>query len=200
MAAAYQFNARAFDRDVEAFRARLARVSGQAVRQVEARALNRAAASCATRTRRELAAVKGLPQRVIAKRISAYKADPKKAGEITARVWIGVKRAIRVAELPNARTILKGAKAGTLKAGRLEVRPFKARMKSGRVGQFVRVVPGSRRSAGRPATSSANLPIEEPKIRLQPEAGPILEQQAAAAMRTVYVNELRRLLVRALKA
>ncbi len=185
------------DRQLRAFERRLAQHSGRALAQVQARALNRAMAHATTRVRRRLAAAKRIPQRVIQRRISGFGARP---DSLIARVWIGTKRKIRIAELAGARTILRGRKAGTLKAGRLEVRPFRVRLPSGRVGQFVRVEPGQRRTAGRPPTSPPNLPIEEPAIRLMPEAAPILEEEARAAMRGVYVNEMRRLLVRALKA
>lgn len=194
---AIDFNVRDFDRQVRALRTRLARISAAEVPKAEARALNRAAAWTTTRVRRTLAAAKQIPQRVIQRRISSYKASAK---HLSARVWIGVKRKIPIADLPGARTLTSGRKAGTLKAGRLELRPFVATMPNGKRGQFVRVVPGARRTQGRPLTSPPNLPIEEPAIRLMPEAEPILREHAAEAMRTIYVNELRRLLTRALKA
>ncbi len=185
------------DRQLRAFERRLAQRSGRALAQVQARALNRAMALATTRVRRRLASAKRIPQRVIQRRISGFKA---RADKLAARVWIGTKRKIPIASIDGARTVLAGRKAGVLKAGRIEVRPFRARLPSGRVAQFVRVEPGQRRTAGRPLSSSPNLPIEEPAIRLMPEAAPILEEEARAAMRGVYVNELRRLLVRALKA
>lgn len=187
---------RAMDRELMKLRKRVAAINGRRLHQVEARALNRAAAWTTTRLRRELAEVKGVPQAVIKSRISSYKARP---DHLTARVWVGTKRKIPIASLPGARSIIAGKAAGTLKAGRVSVRPFKVRLKNGRVMQVVRVEPGMRWTAGRPHTSPPNLPIEEPAIRLMPEAQAILETQALAAMRGPYINELRRLLARALK-
>jgi hypothetical protein len=191
-----RLDSRAFDAELRDFRARLARANAQAVPRAEARALNRAAAHAATRTRRELATVKRLPQKLLKRRISSYQASPQR---LTARVWVGTKRKIPLSDIPGAHTALAGKRAGQVRAGRLAVQTFKATMPSGKTGRFVRVEPGQRRTAGRPATSSPNLPIEEPAIRLQPEAGPILERAADTALRTVYVTELRRLLARALK-
>lgn len=191
-----RLDARAFDAELRDFRARLSRASARAVPQAEARALNRAAAHAATRTRRELASLKRLPQKMLKRRISSFKATPER---LTARVWVGTKRRIALSDVPGAQTVIAGKRAGQVRAGRLAVQTFKATMPNGKAGRFVRVEPGQRRTAGRPLTSPANLPIEEPAIRLQPEAGPILEREAQAALRTVYVSELRRLLARALK-
>lgn len=191
-----QVDTRRMDRELRRLEARVRDLNGRALPRLQARALNRAGAWARTRVRRELARVKGLPQAVIAKRISHYAATPAKP---IARVWIGTKRKIPLAVVPGARTVLQGREAGSLKAGRVSVRPFKVRLKSGKVAQMVRVEPGARRTAGRPASSPPNLPIEEPAIRLMPQAQPILEAQARAAMGAPFVNELRRLLVRALK-
>lgn len=192
-----QIDTRAMDRELRALSARVRALNATKLPQAQARALNRAARWTRTRVRRELARAKGLPQSVIGSRISDYPAKPSR---LSARVWIGTKRKIPLSIVPGARTVLKGRDAGSLKAGRLSVRPFKVRLKSGKVAQVVRVEPGARRTAGRPASSPPNLPIEEPAIRLMPEARPILETEARAAMGAPYINELRRLLVRALKA
>jgi len=187
----------AFDRELRAFEARVRDVNARALPKLQAQALNRAAKWARTRVRRDLSRAKGVPQTVIGSRISAYPATPR---HLSARVWVGTKRKIPLSMVPGARTVLAGRDAGAIKAGRLTVRPFKVRLKSGRVAQMVRVEPGARRTEGRPASSPPNLPIDEPAIRLMPEAKPILETHARAAMAAPYINELRRLLVRALKA
>lgn len=192
-----QIDTRAMNREIRRLQVKIGMVNADALPKAELRALNRAASWARTRVRRDLARAKGLPQSVIAGRISHYPATRKR---LVARIWIGTKRKIPLSIVPGARTIIAGRDAGNIKAGRLTVRPFKVRLKSGRVAQMVRVEPGARRSAGRPLSSPPNLPIDEPAIRLLPEAQPILEQHARAAMGAPYVNELRRLLVRALKA
>lgn len=191
-----RIDTRAMNRDIRRLQVKIGMVNANALPKAEARALNRAASWTRTRVRRELARVKGLPQSVIGSRIASYPAKPSR---LSARVWIGTKRKIPLSIVPGARTIIAGRDAGALKAGRLTLRPFKVRLKSGRVAQMVRVEPGARRTQGRPASSPPNLPIDEPAIRLMPEAQPILESTARAAMGAPYVTELRRLLVRALK-
>lgn len=185
------------DRELRAFEARLRELNAAKLPKLQAQALNRASRWARTRVRRDLARAKGIPQSIIGSRISAYPAKPSK---LVARLWVGVKRKIPLSIVPGARTIIAGRDAGAIKAGRVTVRPFKVRLKSGRVAQMVRVEPGARRTPGRPDSSPANLPIDEPAIRLMPEARPILDTHARAAMGAPYINELRRLLVRALKA
>lgn len=57
-------------------------------------------------------------------------------------------------------------KTGVTVAQRKFPGAFKAKTKSGRNAIFRRVPNGTRRSAGRPSTSSPNLPVKEPTVSL----------------------------------
>ena len=180
---------RSFDRETRKAIRVLEKSRRQAVPQAMAQSLNRTAQRAMTRTRRALAQAKQLPQKVLKKRVQMFKASPRK---LVARVWVGVKKHIPIESLPGARFIISGKQAGTLKAGRIISKPFKATLKSGHSGLFVRKAPALRRTAGRPATSSPNLPIEHPVVRLQPEAERIIEHETREQMRAFFPSELRR--------
>lgn len=176
-----------FRRDLDAARRKFGAVGKVVVPRVAAAAINKTADRTLTRARRQLAAAKGLPQRVVGDKMQRFKAT---TARLAARVWIGLKRGILVETLPGARYDLK---RGALRAGKVSIKPFKATMPSGKSGLWVRRLPSTRPSEGRPATSP-NLPIEKPTIRLQPEAGEILERVANEQARTFLPGEFRRLI------
>lgn len=171
-----QIDTRSFARQLDQARRQFGKV-GDAVDRAAAAALNLAAKRAATGVRRELAAAKGLPQKVIGKRISSYKARPKPGG-LAARIWIGIKHGIPI----TAPSQLK----------RLNPKPFSQRVGS-KEGLWVRRPPSVRASRGRPETAP-NLPIEQPKIRLMPEAQPVLERHAQDQARTTLPREFQRML------
>ena len=179
------------EQDVRAFERKLERIAASIVPQAEMRALNHTATKARTEVTRELARAKQIPQKAIRGRVQIFRATPKRR---VATVWIGVKRRLYLEDIAGARLVTQGKRAGELRAGRLSARPFKARLRSGKVMLAVRVEPGSRWTAGRPVTSSPNLPIDRPHIVLMPEARPVLERVALRAMRTYYPREYRRLL------
>lgn len=176
---------RASERDLRMALDRL----GEAGRRVQVRALNTTGRRTATETRRELARVKRLPQKVIKGKISHFKATLKAP---TVRVWIGLKRGIPLGNIPGARYVLAGKHAGTLRAGKASAKVFRATMPNGRSGLFVRK-PGSTHRR-RPDGQMTELPIEQPTIRLQPEAGPILKRRATEQLRGFLPKEIRRLI------
>lgn len=181
-----------FAREIEIARKRMGAIGTKVIPRVAAAAINKTADRTLTRSRRELANAKGLPQRIVGEKMQRFKAT---AQRLVARVWVGLKRGILVEELPGARYDFK---RGALRAGRVSVKPFKATMPSGKSGLWVRRLPSVRSSVGR-SESSPNLPIEKPTIRLQPEAGEILERVANEQARTFLPGEFRRLIDVALK-
>lgn len=176
-----------FQRDLDAARKKFERIGKQVVPRVAAAAINKTADRTLTRSRRELAQVKGLPQRVIGEKMQRFKAS---INRLYARVWIGLKRGIALETVGGARFDLK---SGTLRAGKVSIKPFKATMPSGKRGLWVRKLPSTRSSEGRAATSP-NLPIEKPTIRLQPEAAQILDRHANEQARGFLPGEFRRLM------
>lgn len=182
---------RAFDRGLRDLELTLSRLKADAVPRVNARALNRAIDRARTGTVRALAQAKGVPSKFLRKRVQAYKATPK---TLRGSLWVGLQKPIPIDSIPGARLVTQGKHAGTLRAGRLSVKPFKATMPNGKTGLWLRVEPGKRWTRFRPPTSSPNLPIERPSVRLQPEAGVILEAQTQAVMRDFLIGEYRRLL------
>lgn len=181
--------------DLDVLERRLRAVKASAIPRASAQALNRTADRARSRTAREVARVKAVPVRLLKNRIAVFKASPR---DLRSSVWVGLKKAIAIEDLPGARLVSQGKFAGHLKAGRLAVKVFEARMPSGKRGLFVRKLPGVRRSAGRPITSSPNLPIERPALRLSPEAQTIAEREGLAASREFLPVELRRLFQREL--
>lgn len=172
-------DARDLQRQIRKATRKLERLRAQDVPRMTARALNRTADKTRTGTRRQLSAVKSVPAKVLKRRIQSYKAS---ARHLVARVWVGLKTAITPAELGGGTFFIKGKRAGTLKVGRKTFTGvFPATMPSGHQGLFVRK--GRKR-----------LPIEEPRVRLSPEAQPIVLAEARARMRDDFPRELRRLL------
>ena len=186
-------NRRELERDARRLEKKLAKLSKTAVPRAEARALNTTAARARTQVARKVAQAKRVPVKVVRGRVRVFKASARKPVR-TAVLWLGLKVSILVENLPGARLVQQGKHAGSLRAGRITTKPFTARMPNGKRLLVVRVTPGQRRTRGRPATSSPNLPIERPQIRLMPEAQPILEDEARQAMRTIFPKEYRRLL------
>lgn len=186
---------RHFARELERARKRFRAVS-PVVEKSAASALNKTAERIKTSVKRELSRAIGLPQKEIAKKISAYKSSAK---HLVARVWIGLKRGIALSTVQGATYMLRGKHAGSLKAGKTYTKVFRATMKSGHRGLFVRVLPSVRASAGR-AQTSPNLPIEEPTIRLQPQAEQILRSVANTEAREFLPREFARVLQYRLRA
>lgn len=186
---------RTLDRDLDALERKLRALKAAAVPRSTAQALNRTADSARTGTARELSRVKGVPVRVLKRRITAWHAKPSR---LQSSVWVGLKKHIPVESLPGARLVTQGKFSGHLKAGRLAVKAFQATMPNGKRGSYVRKLPGVRRTRGRPVTSSPNLPIEHPVIRLAPEAQEIARREGERAARDVLPRELRRLFNREL--
>lgn len=142
------------------------------------RALNITGRKGAVQISRETATQLGVSQRPVRKRVRHYVRGPMSEREL--KLWVGLKAPLRSDEV--------GAKASK----RLAKRTFRATMKSGKTADFIRVTPGSRWTAGRPQTSSPNLPIERPSVRLSPTVDPILKRVAARVGREVYPVELKK--------
>lgn len=183
---------RSFGADVLKAQRQMGEIGKRIVPRVAAAAINKTADRTLTRSRRELASVKGLPQRIVGEKMQRFKATTQK---LVARIWVGLKRGILVEELPGARYDFK---RGALRAGKVSVKPFRAKMPSGKQGLWVRRLPSVRAGKDRPE-SSPNLPIEKPTIRLQPEAKEILERVANEQARTFLPGEFRRLIGLALQ-
>jgi len=180
---------RALRRDIARARRTLRRLGERAIPIAEAQALNKTGAKARTSARRELARVKQVPQKVLKRRLALFKASRRR---LEARLWLGLKRGISAEELGGGAFFFAGKHAGTLKVGRRVFRDvFKATMPSGRAGLFARRTPSTRKSRG---AWSDNLPIEQPQVRLDPEAQPILRRHAAEHMRKTLPLELRRAL------
>ncbi len=153
------------------------------------RALNRAAERARTQTRRELALEKGLPQKVLNRRIRAYKASRMK---MRAALWVGVKKRITAAELGG--NVGTGA-GGVVRIGRRTFKDaFRATMPGGHRGIYTRK-PGAVHKK-RPDGQMSQLPIEEAVVQLMPEAERISRRAAEHHMRRTYPAELKRLIRR----
>ncbi len=156
---------------------------------ITAISLNKAARSARTATARELAQVKGLPQKILRKRVQWYKASRRKK-PIRSSLWVGVSKPITANELTGQTSLTK---SGNVKIGRRVFRgAFPATMPSGHKGIF------TRKSGARHRTRAdgvrTQLPIEESIVQLQPEAERISRRMAEKALREVYPKELRRLM------
>ena len=193
MSIAVRINQPALDQDVARLRKRLEKLKADAVPQATMRALNWTAERAQAATVRELAAVKGVPAKFVRSRTRVYKATSKK---LQAAVWIGLKRAILIESLPGARRVTQGAAAGTLRAGRLAITVFEAPLRGGKKALAVRRLPSVRWSHGRSRKTTANLPIERPVVRLNPEAQSIAEAAGRDIMARKFGPELSRLLAR----
>lgn len=186
----FRFAADAFDADLRALERQLEALRRQAVPQATARALTATANRCRTQTVRELARAVQAPPALVRKRVKAYRAFPR---ALVATVWVGTKKHIPIEQIPGAKLTAKG-----LKAGKRLVKVFKARMPSGHQGLYTRRLPSTRHARGRAVTSTPNLPIEHPVIRLRPAADSIIERQAREQMRDYFPRELGRLFAREL--
>ena len=152
-------------------------------------ALNRTADRARTDTRRELALAKGLPQKVLTRRVRAYKATRMR---MRAALWVGVKKRITAAELGGN---IGSTTAGSVRIGRRVFKDaFRARMPGGHEGIFTRK-PGAVHKQ-RPDGQSTQLPIEEAVAQLMPEAERISRNAADEHMRRTFPAELRRLVRR----
>lgn len=186
-AVTFAIDRRAWSGEVRKLERKLGALRRSAVPQATSRALTATANRARTQTVRELARVKSVPGKLVRARVKAYRAYPRK---LQSAVWIGTKKHIPIEQIPGARL----TKSGTLRAGRLAVKPFRATMPSGHSGLFVRRLPSVR--AGGAGRRSFNLPIEHPVVRLQPEASTIIEREAGQAMRSYFPRELARLFAR----
>lgn len=185
--ASVNVDTKAFEREIEEAKRRLSKIGREAIPAAAMQAINRTGQRVHTRTRRELAKAKGLPQKVIGERISFYKATLK---TLAGRVWIGLKRGIPLEKVGGARFDLR---TGTLRAGKVSVKPFRATVR-GKTLLWVRKLPTREPRERNSKGDYPALPIERPTLRLQPEAQGILNRVAADQARTFLPAEFRRLL------
>ena len=179
-AVSIQSNVRAETRKIE----RLVRTHNV----ITARALSLAARRAATDTRRELASVKNLPQRVLRKRVQAHRAYPNRK-PIRSAVWLGLKNPVKAGELGS----VNPTSSGHVRIGKRIFRgAFRATMPSGHRGVFTRKV--NARHRPRPDGQWTQLPIEEGVARLDPEAEPISRRASERHLRETYPKEARRLM------
>ncbi len=152
-------------------------------------ALNRAAERARTDTRRELALEKGVPQKVLTRRIRAYKASRMR---MRAALWVGVKKRITAQELGGN---IGSTAAGSVRIGRRVFKDaFRAQMPSDHRGIFTRK-PGAKHKR-RPDGQYSQLPIEEAVVQLMPEAERISRRAAEHHMKRTFPAELKRLVLR----
>ena len=157
--------------------------------QITALALNKAARSARTVTGRELANIKGLPQKVLRKRIRSYKASPRQK-PIRATLWVGTAKPVTANELTGQVSL---SKSGAVKIGRRTFKSaFPATMPSGHRGIFTRK-PGARHKV-RPDGQRTQLPIEESIVQLMPEAEHISRRASERAIQDIFPKEVRRLM------
>ncbi len=159
-----------------------------AARKAFERALEISGTAAADGTRSEMLRIKNIKQfKLLNKRIQSFINTEKKKLSF-ARVWVGLKP-IYASEAP-------------FEVERHAGKLFTATMKSGHTGLFVRRQPGLRRTKHgyrykgkffpRPKTSSPNLPIEEPNIRLTPEVENVLLEQSRKAVKDKFVSTFRK--------
>lgn len=166
-----------------------------AVRDAYKTALEKSGTAAADETRAEMLRVKDIRQvKLLNKRIQSFLNTEKKKNPF-ARVWVGLKP-IYAKEAP--------FEVERHTANKL----FWATLRSGHTGLFTRREPGVRRTKHgyryaskktgelkwfkRPATSSANLPIDEPQIRLTPEVEGVLIEQTRKAVEREFVPTFRK--------
>ena len=155
-------------------------------------ALNRTADRARTDTRRELALTKGLPQKVLTRRVRAYKASRMRP---RAALWIGVKKRITARELGGN---IGSTAAGAVRIGRRVFKDaFRAKMPGGHQGIFTRTPDAVHKR--RPDGQYSQLPIEEAVVQLMPEAERISRQAAEHHMKRTFPAELKRLVLRNLE-
>lgn len=158
---------------------------------VQARALTLTAQRAATETRRELSRRKNVPQKVLARRVKAYKASPRKR-PIRSAVWIGTKKPITASELVGEVSVTR---SGYVKVGRrIYKSAFPARMPGGHRGIFTRK-PGAKHKR-RPDGQMTQLPIEEALVQLLPEAREISRRAATRHLKETFPKEVRRLMTK----
>ncbi len=156
---------------------------------VTALALNKAVRTARTATARELAKQKGLPQKILRKRVQAFKASPRKK-PIRASLWVGTSKPVTANELTGE---VGSTAGGNVKIGRRVFRnAFPATMPSGHRGIFTRK-PGAKHRT-RPDGQRTQLPIEESIVQLMPEAEHISRRMAEKAIQEVYPKEVQRLM------
>ena len=156
---------------------------------IAASVLTASAKRAATQTRRKVSRDTGLQTKFLKRRITHYKAT---RNRLAASLWIGMKNGIPLARLSGAHTTLDGVLTARLSRGRkIRQQTFRARMPSGHVGQFVRA-PNSKHRR-RPDGQNTELPIEEPKFRLdRARVGRIAVSKASDQMRDFFPVELKR--------
>lgn len=147
--------------------------------------LNRAAERARVQTRRELALTKGIPQKVLNRRIRVYKASRMRP---RAAIWLGLKKRITAQELGGA---IGATATGAVKVGRRAFRnAFPATMPGGHRGIYTRK-PNAKHKR-RPDGQMSQLPIEEAVIQLMPEAEQISRDATRHHMKKTFPDELRR--------
>lgn len=156
---------------------------------ITAMALNKAASSARTVTGRQLSRVKGLPQKILRKRIQFFKASPRKK-PIQSKLWVGTAKPVTAKELTG--TIGSTAR-GNVKIGRRTFKDaFPAKMPGGHRGIFTRKPHATHRN--RPDGQRTQLPIEEAIVQLMPEARYISRRAAEEALKEIFPEEVRRLM------
>ncbi len=154
---------------------------------ITARSLNLAARKAKTETVRELAADKNVPQRVLRKRVQAYKAHPRQQ-PIRASLWVGTARPIKAKELGNVEVGAGGVRIGK----RRYKQAFRATMPTGHTGIFTRK-PHARHQQ-RPDGQMTQLPIQESVVQLLPEARDISRRASEKHVKETYPKEAARLM------
>ena len=154
--------------------------------RIIARSLNKAVAKARTQTARELSQAKGLPQKVLKRRIQGYKATPNRP---KAALWVGTRKAITAKELGGG---LGSTAGGHVKVGRRVFKSaFRATMPSGHTGIFTRKPTATHRR--RPDGQNTQLSIEESVVQLMPEARDISKNAAEFHLKRTFPQEVRRL-------
>lgn len=139
-----------------------------------------------TQTVRRLSAAKRIQQKIIRRRVIPIMPT---ATKLSGYIWVGV-GGIRAIDLGPSRQDASGVSArgegGNFRFPHAFLAAMPSRVEGG--GQHTGVFrfpsskkPPSRWTKGRPKTSPPNLPIEEVRVQLQPEAGRILAALASEA-------------------
>lgn len=128
------------------------------VNKAEIRALNKTAAWVKTQASRETSRAAKVAGRVVRNRIRILRADNRRS---FAKVWYGL-NPIPARLLGKVRQTQRGVRAGRHSLPGA----FVASFKSGRTGVYQRAQPARRWSAGRPHSSTPNLPLQESVLQL----------------------------------
>lgn len=129
------------------------------LRRGAARAINRTAITARNEAAKEIRKTLNVKASKIKGRLKLIKANANKLeGAVQSHY-----KPLRVSDFNGMRQTRKGVTVRLRKdkPRKLFKGAFIATMRSGHRGAFIRVPPGSRRTRGRPATSSPNLPIKE---------------------------------------